>query len=225
VRESVGEGEGTGSPPSRGPEGRPGRPAPGSPGAPSRAPGPDSGGARPTESSQGPVAAGVPPAVVRAHAEQEAVGAGAATGSPEPAATAAPFGPGTGPRDGAAVWEALLRGAETGNRPFWNVLKAHGSLASWDPETRVAAVALDDPGHEFFVRSKAELLTRVLAEVAGPGAHLELRFDQRPARGRDGGRETDWARSAKRETLEHPLVREAMEIFEGDVEEVRVLKP
>ncbi|MEW6487099.1 MAG: DNA polymerase III subunit gamma/tau [Thermodesulfobacteriota bacterium] len=222
VRERMGEGEGAVSPPSRGPEGRPGRLAPGSPGAPSRAPGPEAGGARPTESSQGPVAPG---AVVRAHAEQGAAEVGAAAGSPEPAAPAAPFGPETGPRDGAAVWEALLRGAETGNRPFWNVLKAHGSLASWDPETRVAAVALDDPGHEFFVRSKADLLTRVLTEAAGPGARLELRFDQRPARGRDGGRETDWARSAKRETLEHPLVREAMEIFEADVEEVRVLKP
>ncbi len=122
-----------------------------------------------------------------------------------------------------------MRGAEASNRPFWNLLKAHGSLAAWDPGERVAAVALDDPGHEFFVRSKLELLTRVLAEVAGPGARVELRFEARAPRareaGREAGRETDRARSAKREALEHPLVREALEIFEGDVEEVRALKP
>lgn len=226
VRESPGEGGRGLSPPSPAASGPSGRPGPASPGASSR-------GRRPAESreapqgggSQVPVAPVVPWGVVLAPAQWGGAGHGATADPPEPATPPEVCGRGTPPRDGAAVWEALLRGAEAANRPFWNVLKAHGTLASWDPGTRVAAVALDDPGHEFFVRSKADLLTRVLIEVAGPGARLELRFDQRPARGRDGGRETDWARNAKRETLEHPLVREALEIFDADVEEVRVLKP
>jgi DNA polymerase-3 subunit gamma/tau len=223
VRE--GAGEGTSRTASGAPEGRPGRATPSVTGAPSRGRASDTAGPCQGKSSRAAVAPAAPSGGVPAQGKDGVRGAGAETGCPEPAATAAPAELGTGPRDGAAVWEALLRGAESGNRPFWNVLKAHGTLASWDPAARVAAVALDDPGHEFFVRSKADLLARVLAEVAGPGARLELRFDGRPARGREGGRESDWARSAKRETLEHPLVRDALEIFEADLEEVRVLKP
>ncbi|MDW7711169.1 MAG: DNA polymerase III subunit gamma/tau [Deferrisomatales bacterium] len=157
-----------------------------------------------------------------------AAGASAeAAAAPSAAVAAVPAGEAPVPRGEAEVWEALLRGAEGANRPFWHVLRAHGRLEAWDPDGKVAAVVLDDPGHEFFVRSKLELLTRILAEAAGPGARVELRFEARQGRGRgrDGARETDRARSAKREALEHPLVREAMEIFEGDVEEVRVLKP
>ncbi|MBE0616615.1 MAG: hypothetical protein IH608_01645, partial [Proteobacteria bacterium] len=86
-------------------------------------------------------------------------------------------------------------------------------------------LVLDDPGHEFFVRGKLDLLNQLLCEAAGPGARVELRCEAQPSRARDGARETDRARSAKREVLEHPLVREVMEIFDGDVDEVRVLKP
>lgn len=223
VRGSGGEGQGAVVPPSGAREERPKRPATRVSEAPTKAPGREAEDRRPLESTRRPGAAAASPATVPADPKQEAAGSGEATVSPAPPPAVSE--PPAAPREGAGVWEALLRGAEAGNRPFWNVLKAHGSLASWDPEHRVAAVALDDPGHEFFVRSKTDLLTRVLTEVAGPGARLELRFEARPARGRDGARETDWARSAKRETLEHPLVREAMEIFEGNVEEVRVLKP
>jgi len=129
------------------------------------------------------------------------------------------------PTDGALVWAAVLRGAEGANRPFWNVLRAHGSLTAWDISGRKATVTLDDPGHEFFVRSKIDLLARLVQEVAGPGASVQVTCAQSHAEPKSGPKESDRARSAKRETLEHPLVRGAMEIFDGDMEEVRVAKP
>jgi DNA polymerase-3 subunit gamma/tau len=126
--------------------------------------------------------------------------------------------------DSGEVWRELLAQAEETNRPFWNVLKAHGSLTSWDPEQRVATVTCDDPGHEFFLQSKLSVLTAILRRVAGDGARVELKCDRaqtKPA----APRESDRARHVKREALEHPLVREAIEIFDGNVEEVRVHKP
>ena len=127
-------------------------------------------------------------------------------------------------RDPAALWREVLAEAERANRPFWSVLKDHSKLKSWDPEARAAVVGLDDPGHEFFLRSKLDLLAGVLRKVAGPGARVELgRAEARP-QGR-GPAETDYARDVKRDALKHPLVRDAMEIFDAEIEEVRVLKP
>jgi len=141
--------------------------------------------------------------------------------APAPASEEAP----PAPTDGAQVWQALLREAERANRPFWNVLRAHGSLASWDAVARTATVTLDDPGHEFFVRSKTDLLARLVQQVAGPGARIEVSSAPAAAKPQGGPKESDRTRNAKREAMEHPLVRDAMEIFDGDVEEVRVVKP
>jgi hypothetical protein len=115
---------------------------------------------------------------------------------------------------------------ELSNRPFWTVLKDHGRLVSWEPDKRLAVVGCDDPGQEFLWRPKLALLTAALERLAGPGVRAELRFaapDGRKAR--NGPADSDRARSLKKEALEHPLVREALEIFDGDVEEVRALKP
>ncbi|MHB8765549.1 MAG: hypothetical protein ACYDA8_14610, partial [Deferrisomatales bacterium] len=124
----------------------------------------------------------------------------------------------------ADLWGVFLAVIEAKSRPLWNVLKAHGALERWDAAEGLAVVVLDDPGHEFFLRPRVDALTDALRAVAGPAARLELRSE---GGGRPNGtpRETDRARSAKREVMEHPFVREAVNLFEGDVEEVRVLKP
>jgi DNA polymerase-3 subunit gamma/tau len=142
-------------------------------------------------------------------------------GAPEGPPDAAPAG---GPRDLGETWSELLAGAEEANRPFWNVLKAHAKLTSWDPEQRLATVTYDDPRHEFFLRSKTDLLTGVLRQVVAGDARLDLKCE-RPREQAEKRGETDRARSVKREALEHPLVREAVEIFDGNIDEVRVLKP
>jgi hypothetical protein len=84
-------------------------------------------------------------------------------------------------------------------------------------------VGYDDPVHEFFFGSKREVLTELLRRQVGPDARLELRCVAESVRA--APRETDRARHSKREAMEHPLVREAAEIFDADVEEVRILKP
>jgi len=187
------------------PERRPERAAPAQRGGRSAAPA-DPSPEAPPPPKEGPAAE---PAPVPPHASE----------------APSPVTPPPVPGEGAQVWEALLRGAEGANRPFWNVLRAHGRLASWDAGSRTAKVILDDPGHEFFVRSKADLLLRLIREVAGAGAQIEVDCGRAPEEPRSSAKESDRARSAKRETMEHPLVRDAMEIFDGDVEEVRVAKP
>ncbi|MBI5018524.1 MAG: DNA polymerase III subunit gamma/tau [Deltaproteobacteria bacterium] len=153
---------------------------------------------------------------------------------PPPAPVVATASPAVLPEKGPAperfgaerVWNAILSGVERSNRPFWTVLRGHGRLDSWDADRRLAVVACDDPGQEFLWRPKAGLLTEALAGLAGAGARVELSFPASDGpRGRNGSAESDRARSLKKEALEHPLVREALEIFDGDVEEVRALKP
>jgi DNA polymerase-3 subunit gamma/tau len=144
----------------------------------------------------------------------------------EPGASKRPEGlaPAGGPRDLGESWKELLARAEEANRPFWNVLKAHAKLASWDSEQRLATVTYDDPKHEFFLASKTDLLTRILRQVVADDARLDLKCE-RPREQPEKRAETDRARNVKREALEHPLVREAVEIFDGNIDEVRVLKP
>jgi DNA polymerase-3 subunit gamma/tau len=189
---------------------------------------PQARGAAPGARRQAPGAAMAPepppskPEVASAGAAPAAApsqpGSRTSSPTPLPSETVAPM-------DGPRLWDALLRSAEVSNRPFWNVLRAHGRLAAWDPAGPVGTLTLDDVGHEFFVRSKAELLARLVQEVAGPGARMDVNCDRVAEAARGNPKESDRARSAKREVLEHPLVRDAMELFDGDVEEVRVPKP
>ncbi|GAB4266248.1 MAG: hypothetical protein Kow0092_19050 [Deferrisomatales bacterium] len=159
------------------------------------------------------------PAAVGGPAPSEA--AGEAAGQPSEGGEApAPAPPG----DATRLWQRLLEGVERLNRPFWAVLREHGSLASWDEARGTAVVRYDDPAHGFFFQEKLGVMAAALREVAGPAARIELELAPGAKPERDAGKETDRARSLKREALEHPLVREAVEIFEGDVEEVRVLK-
>jgi hypothetical protein len=103
------------------------------------------------------------------------------------------------------------------------VLKEHARLGSWDPASGVAVVTLDDPGQEFFLRPRLEALQETLRQLTSPRARLELRsLETKPAR---APIESDQARNVKKEALEHPLVRGALEIFDGEVAEVRALKP
>ncbi len=163
----------------------------------------------------------------------------AAPGSPEPprvappptpapvAAAAAPVPqePAAAPPvlDAPGLWRAFLAAVEGVSRPTWNVLRAHASLQGWDPVAGRATLALDDPDQDFSVRGKLDLLTEVLRGIAGPRATLELAAPA--ARAKGGGREPDAVRAAKREVLETPLVRDALNLFDGDVEEVRPAKP
>ncbi len=143
---------------------------------------------------------------------------------PSPAPAAEP--PADVPQGPAEFWAALLAAAETMNRPLWNVLRAHGRVESWDPVARAASLAFDDPGQEFFVQSRADVLGRLLAQVAGRGAKVQTRSEApREPKARGAARETDHDRKLKRDALGHPLVRDALELFEGDVEDVKLRKP
>jgi DNA polymerase-3 subunit gamma/tau len=122
------------------------------------------------------------------------------------------------------LWSRLLDAIENPSRPFWNVLKAHGRLLSWDAGDKLAVVGYDESGDEFFLRSKLPVLVDALQAITGPGTRAELRWSGREGKGKNGPAETDRARSVRREALEHPLVREALEIFEADVEEVKAIK-
>lgn len=120
----------------------------------------------------------------------------------------------------------MLGRLEHTNRPFWTGLKGHGSLAARDPERRSATVACDDPGQEFFWRPRLDLLKSAFQAVAGGAVRVELRFARVERSGAaNGSGEWDRARSFKKEALEHPLVRDAPDLFDADVEEIRALKP
>ncbi len=149
-----------------------------------------------------------------------------ATGSAEPEDPGpAAAGPGGPPATAEALWTAFLAEIERENRPVWNVLREHGRLGSWDAATGRAVVVYDDPDLRFFFSSKQGPLTEALRRVAGPKARVELESGEPAASRPDPRRESDRARHLKRAALDHPLVRDAVEIFDGDVEEVRVLKP
>ena len=186
--------------------------APGRP-RPSRAPRP----ARPEPSSRG---ASAPPTPSAPREEDTAAAA-----DPEPAGdppATAPAGEASG---GAGnVWVRALELARARNRAFWSVLREHGRLRRWDAEGRRALVEVD-PDQEFFLRSKLDLMREVLGEACGGKVRVEIRTT-RPASGGPGGgsRESDRSRHLKKEAAEHPLVRDAMELFDGTLEDVRVLK-
>lgn len=119
------------------------------------------------------------------------------------------------------AWERFLGAVQESNRAVWNVLREHARFRAWDPQTRRVQLATDRE-QLFFFRSKAEVLGRAAARVWGTGAAVDWVVDEAAPRSRAGG--SDLARQVRRETLEHPLVRGAMEIFDATVEEVRVLK-
>ncbi len=164
--------------------------------------------------------------------EPAAPGNGPGPVAPETPAPAQPAGPvpavveaAEPPPTAEALWAAFLAEIERENRPVWNVLREHGRLGSWDAAAGRAVVVYDDPGLQFFFSSKQGPLTKALRRVAGPGARVVLESGEPAAPRPDPRRETDRARHLKREVLDHPLVRDAVEVFDGDVEEVRVLKP
>ncbi len=134
---------------------------------------------------------------------------------PGPAGSAAPGEPAT------AAWNRALDAVRGRNRAVWSVLKEHARLAAWEPEAGRAVVEVD-PEHLFFAREKKPILEGALGEGAGRRVVVEVRA---PERGGSGGRPTDRGRRLRREALEHPLIREALEMFDGTVEAVRVLKP
>ncbi len=193
------------------------RRAPGSPGAaPSRAPQPP-GPELPEPRAPGDSASPSP----AAPREEEA----GAPAQPEPAEEAPEAAsPGQAPAGAGDVWARALERARARNRAFWSVLRKHGRLRRWEPEERRVLVEVD-PDQEFFLRSKSDLMGEVLEEVCGGKVRVEIRAS-RPAPGGPGAgpRESDRSRHLKKEAMEHPLVRDAMELFDGTVEDVRVLR-
>ncbi|MDF1551843.1 MAG: hypothetical protein P1P84_02215, partial [Deferrisomatales bacterium] len=154
------------------------------------------------------------------------------TASPEPltapAACAGTPEVGTPPpgvaSDPKALWAELLAWAEDRNRPFWSVLTAHAELAGWDPQTRLGRVTYDDPSHEFFLKGKQELLVEFFSARAGGPARVEFECTGVGRAPRVAAGDTDHSRSIRKEAQQHPLVRQAVDVFDGDIEEVRVLK-
>ncbi len=128
------------------------------------------------------------------------------------------------PADPKALWAELLAWAEDRNRPFWSVLTAHAELAGWDPQTRLGRVSYDDPSHEFFLKGKQELLVEFFSARAGGPARVEFECTGARCAPRDAAGDTDQSRSIRKEAQQHPLVRQAVDVFNGDIEEVRVLK-
>jgi hypothetical protein len=105
------------------------------------------------------------------------------------------------------------------------VLTAHAGLAGWDPETRLARITYDDPSHEFFLKGKQELLLEFFSDHAGGPARVEFECTGARCAPRAAAGDTDQVRSIRKEAQQHPLVRQAMDVFDGDIEEVKVLKP
>ncbi len=123
------------------------------------------------------------------------------------------------PAGAGDLWARVLERARSRNRAFWSVLREHGRLRGWDPGERRVVVEVD-PDQEFFLRSKLDLMGEVLEDACGGRVRVEIRASRPGA----GSRETDRSRHLRKEAVEHPLVRDAMELFDGTVEDVRVLK-
>ncbi|WP_025322030.1 DNA polymerase III subunit gamma/tau [Deferrisoma camini] len=135
---------------------------------------------------------------------------------PAPEAPVAPADPGQG-------WDRFLESLRERNRVVWNVLREHARFSSWDPEGKRLVVETDRE-QLFFFRAKAQVLREAAGRVWGTGAGVEFVVSS----GSDAQRPrsaSDRARNLRKEALEHPLVRGALEIFDGTVEDVKVLKP
>ena len=137
---------------------------------------------------------------------------------PPPSPSAGPVASG----EPAAIWNRALDAVRERNRAVWSVLKEHARLAAWEPEEGRALVEVD-PEQLFFVRERKQILEGAFGEGTGRRVTVEVRAPERGGSG--GSRPTDRGRRLRREALEHPLIREALEMFDGTVEAVRVLKP
>jgi len=126
--------------------------------------------------------------------------------------------------DVAGVWRGLLAWAEDRSRPLWSVLSVHAKLAAWDGDARVARIAYDDPNCEFGLRNKQELLAEYFSSLTRGPVQVEFECTGTRAGRPDLAKDGERARQLRKETQQHPLVRRALELFDGDLEEVRGLK-
>ncbi len=133
------------------------------------------------------------------------------TGAPEP-----PAEPGEG-------WNRFLEDLRERNRAVWNVLREHARLSAWDAAAS-RLVLETDREQLFFFRAKAPVLREAAGRVWGPGTGVEFVVSSGSGEPRPRSA-SDRARNLRKEALEHPLVRGALEIFDGTVEDVKVLKP
>ncbi len=133
---------------------------------------------------------------------------------------------GSGGEEAGEPWERLLETVRERHRALWSVLKEHGRMGGWNPEQGTLVLEVE-PAQMFFVRDRAAVLERAAAAALGNGRQVKIEIrgaGAGPAQ-REASRGTDRSRRLQREALDHPLVRDALDVFDGIVENVRVLKP
>jgi DNA polymerase-3 subunit gamma/tau len=124
-----------------------------------------------------------------------------------------------------AKWKELLKSANREN-PILAALLSHGQLVALDD--RVIKIGFQK-GSFHYDRIQEKENKEATAKIihAFFNRDVELVFsgtDKRPRRrsttGKDG--ETDRERRIRKEVLENPIVKDALEIFEGEIEEIKV---
>ena len=130
--------------------------------------------------------------------------------SPEPAAKAGPLGPET-------ILEALGEGIPS----VKEVLAKHCRVVLWDPGPARLVIEVD-ADYLFAPMNKKGEMVEIVSRLAGRKATVEIVVPKGVESTVDRDRkQSDLVRKNRRETLDHPVVRKALDIFGGDLEEVK----
>jgi len=123
------------------------------------------------------------------------------------------------------TWKSLLESTRREN-PILGALLAHGQLAKVND--RVIEIGFRQ-GSFYYERIQEKVNKGALLEICRSlfGGDLQLSFsiiDKAPEFSATTGEkeETDRDRSLRKEILENPVVKDAMEILEGEIEEIKV---
>jgi DNA polymerase-3 subunit gamma/tau len=127
--------------------------------------------------------------------------------------------------DREATWKSLLESARREN-PIVGALLAHGQLLALND--RMIRIGFKK-GSFFQERTREEATTRAITRICRSFFKKDLqlvvsimdRTSGYPL-SREDERETDRDRRLRKEVLENPIVKDALEIFEGEIEEIKV---
>jgi DNA polymerase-3 subunit gamma/tau len=120
--------------------------------------------------------------------------------------------------DAEAVWKELINGLG----PMGStVLSAHGRLALWDPAGGKLVLEVETD-HQFLLKQKNDEVKKIASRLAGRPVTLEIVAPSgSESSATKARRESDLARKNRLETLDHPVVKKALDLLGGEVKEVR----
>ena len=133
---------------------------------------------------------------------------------------------GSGPTENLEeAWKSLLESTNREN-PILGAFLSHGRLLTLNDQTIEIGFK---KGSFYYDRVREEENTKAVADITRSFFRKELQLifsliDQAPRCSsiQRGERETDRDRRVRKEVLENPIVKDALEIFEGEIEEIKV---